>query len=167
MTTQTLRSLLLVLLASGCGAANPGWSDEVRRQSALELECSDHQIAIQRYQGHNYEALGCDHAVRYVCRDRVCTTASEPVASTHDGFRPFVERVEAVRARLRELGPRITAACSEGQPFSAKLVLRPQGAVSDLETMTRREGCLMQELRAESFASGTGVLQLTHVFRAD
>lgn len=164
-----MRSSLVALscLFAACGGANSGWADEVRRQSTLELDCPDHRVAVQRYLGHNYEAFGCDRAIRYVCQDRVCTTASEALPASTPALQPFVERVEATRAVLVDAGEAIVRACSEGRPFSATLTIEPSGNVSRATTATRRDSCVLHHTKRMAFPSGTGVLQLTHIFRGD
>ncbi|MBX3251717.1 MAG: hypothetical protein KF901_31355 [Myxococcales bacterium] len=131
----------------------------------MQLDCPDHRIAVQRYAGHNYEAYGCDRAMRYTCQSRVCTSASEALPATTDAMRPLVTRTEQARTQLSSLGGAITARCSGGQPFSATLTINPKGKVTNVATPTGRESCLAREVSGVAFPPGSGALQLTHVFR--
>ena len=157
------RTAIVATLLCAC-APKAAWHGEVQRQATLALECPEADIAVESHTGHNYDAVGCQRGIRYVCRDRACAPSSPVADGTGPAFGRTYQRAVETHRRLWNNRARLAEFCSIQGPFSVKVLVAPSGQVVSVEA-PQAQDCLTGVFRTWPMPPGNGTLFMMEVFR--
>jgi len=159
-----MRTFLLLVTLAGCAGPSSHWHQEVQRQAKVPLDCAEVGIAVEGYSGFNYDAVGCERGVRYVCQDRTCAVTDEVVEGQALTRFDASRRVARIRGELDARSADLFAECAiDADAFAVTLFVSASGGIIALEARDGRQSCLARRIR--SVTPGSGNLYMHHVFR--